>query len=80
MLSGSIMADNQELVRHQLAIPEGGTRSISFESTEDAAFLILSGQPINEPMSSYGPFVMNTPQELNEAIRDFQMGKMGTLA
>lgn len=79
MLLGDVRADGYPLVRHQLAIPEEGVRSISFETNEKSAFLILSGEPINEPMSSYGPFVMNTPQELNEAIRDFQEGKMGTL-
>jgi len=79
MLTGDIQANGRQLIRHQLAIPDLGTRSISIASSEKSEFLILSGEPINEPLSTYGPFVMNTPQELNEAIRDFQLGKMGTL-
>ena len=79
MLSGDVNADGQQLVQHQLGILEEGSRSVSVETSEKSEFLILSGEPIDEPMSTYGPFVMNTPQELNQAIRDFQMGKMGSM-
>ena len=79
MLSGDVKVDSLQLVQHQLGILEEGTHSVYFESNEKSEFLILSREPINEPMSSYGPFVMNTPEELNQAIRDFQNGKMGVL-
>jgi redox-sensitive bicupin YhaK (pirin superfamily) len=42
--------------------------------------LLLSGVPINEPVTTYGPYVMNTQTEIMEAMRDYQMGKMGFLA
>lgn len=46
--------------------------------TEDALFVVLSGEPINEPIVSYGPFVMNTVEEIHEAFEDFRNNKFGT--
>ena len=45
-----------------------------------AKLLVLSGEPINEPVYSQGPFVMNTADEIREAIADYRSGRMGTLA
>jgi redox-sensitive bicupin YhaK (pirin superfamily) len=56
---------------------EGG--AISVEAESDAKFLVLSGEPINEPVVQYGPFVMNTEAEIREAIRDFNAGKFGDI-
>ncbi len=44
-----------------------------------STLLILSGAPINEKVTQYGPYVMNTQTEILEAMRDFQQGKMGYL-
>jgi len=52
---------------------------ISLEALEDTRILLLSGEPLNEKVVSYGPFVMNTQTEIMEAMRDYQMGKMGVL-
>ena len=52
---------------------------ISVEGLEDTRAIFLSGRPIGEPVSSYGPFVMNTQQEIMQAINDYQHGKLGTL-
>jgi hypothetical protein len=40
---------------------------------------VLTGEPIDEPISAYGPFVMNTPEEIRETIAEFQSGKYGSL-
>ncbi|MEL6143728.1 MAG: pirin family protein [Bacteroidota bacterium] len=44
---------------------------------EKTRILVLTGEPINEPVTNYGPFVMNTQTEIMEAMRDYQQGKMG---
>ena len=52
---------------------------ISFTAKKASIILILSGEPINEKVTQYGPYVMNTQTEILEAMRDYQQGKMGHL-
>lgn len=53
---------------------------ISIESVKDTTALLLSGEPIDEPMVGRGPFVMNTAQEIHQAVADYGSGKMGNLS
>ena len=79
-LAGQLRVDDQEnLAKGELArfAQEGNTISIAADEASRA--LILNGTPIEEPVAAHGPFVMNTRDEISEAIQDFQAGKMGHL-
>ena len=52
---------------------------VSVNATADAELLVMSGEPIEEPVVGYGPFVMNTGAEIEQAIDDYQAGRMGVL-
>jgi len=47
------------------------------EGSEGARAILIAGHPLNEPIAQYGPFVMNTQQEIFEAVQDFQAGRLG---
>nr|WP_314494175.1 pirin family protein [uncultured Chryseobacterium sp.] len=53
--------------------------NFTLEATEDSTVLIISGEPINEPIFSHGPFVMNSREEIMQAFEDFNTGKFGYL-
>jgi redox-sensitive bicupin YhaK (pirin superfamily) len=64
---------------HQLAVlgREGATVAVDADEASDV--LLLGGRPLREPVAWYGPFVMNTKQELIDAVDDFQAGRMGSI-
>jgi redox-sensitive bicupin YhaK (pirin superfamily) len=53
--------------------------TITLEAKEDSQLVLLSGEPINEPIASYGPFVMNTRDEIMQAVDDYKSGRFGKL-
>ncbi|WP_166268241.1 pirin family protein [Providencia sp. M-27] len=80
MLRGSMFVDGRSALNEgELMILDDTDSNILLEATEDALVLLLSGDPIDEPVVGYGPFVMNTVQEINEAINDFNSGKFGRI-
>jgi redox-sensitive bicupin YhaK (pirin superfamily) len=80
VLRGSILVNGLESVRQgQLALFDRKGDQITLEASEDAVVLLLSGEPIDEPIVGHGPFVMNTEQEIHQAFADFQSGRFGRM-
>ncbi|MDA8793134.1 pirin family protein [Bacteriovoracaceae bacterium] len=79
ILKGEIKIDNNEFKEQSVIIYEQDGEKINFTTSSDFKALLLNGEPINEPIVAHGPFVMNTKEEINQAIIDYQNGKMGTL-
>lgn len=80
VVRGRIILNGEKEIEKECMVYFGNEGdSIKIEAGEDSWFLVLSGKPIKEPVSTYGPFVMNSNKEIMEAISDYQEGKMGQL-
>ena len=71
--------DGRALGAHQLAVLDDGGATILVEADETSDVLVLGGTPLREPVAWYGPFVMNTRAELEQAVDDFRAGRMGAI-
>ncbi len=82
---GTVGTDDRPFDAHQLTVfGEGGSITIAATDRPDSRtpnfdVLLLGGQPIREPVFAYGPFVMNTQQEVMQAFEDYQKGKLGVI-
>ncbi|UNE44826.1 pirin family protein [Serratia ureilytica] len=80
MLHGAILVNGKDVVREtQMVRFDRAGDSITIEANNDVALLVLSGEPIDEPIVGYGPFVMNSDAEIQQAFRDFNSGKFGSM-
>lgn len=79
LLEGQVQLQGRELASGDLAVLSLDGDSMALTAEKDARILWLSGEPILEPMVGYGPFVMNTREEIVQAVSDFQAGRMGTM-
>jgi len=78
MVKGSLELEEQKmLVQNQIALYERGEPMINLYAPRDAEFFLLGGQPLNEPVYSYGPFVMNTREEIERCYYNYRTGQMG---
>jgi redox-sensitive bicupin YhaK (pirin superfamily) len=81
-ISGSVkLNDNEELLADSFALLENGKgESFTLKALEEnTVVLLISGEPLNEPIAQYGPFVMNTQEQLQQAFEDFNSGKFGNV-
>jgi len=76
---GEVRIAGQTVPTQRMAVLANGGAAdgVLIEASTDARILLLAGQPLKEPIAQHGPFVMNTQQEIHQAIRDFRAGTLG---
>lgn len=79
VIEGQVKVNGQDVKTDHLALFANQGEEFTVEATQDAVALILSGEPLNEPIAAHGPFVMNTQAELIQAFHDYNNGKFGYL-
>jgi redox-sensitive bicupin YhaK (pirin superfamily) len=80
LLNGQVTLEGHGLVEGLNAVVfKKDGEGIALQAVEDTRILLMSAKPLDEPVVSHGPFVMNTQTQVLEAMRDYQMGKMGIL-
>jgi quercetin 2,3-dioxygenase len=82
LLQGDVVVNGAKALQGaaKIATLSADGESITLEPKADSTLLVLSGEPIDEPVASYGPFVMNTQEELVQAFADYKAGRMGQLS
>ncbi|HVY73192.1 MAG TPA: pirin family protein [Puia sp.] len=80
VINGSLEVQGEKAPEHSFVLFRNDGDEILLHAGEDSVVLLISGEPIDEPIASYGPFVMNTQDEIYTAISEFQSGKFGVLS
>jgi len=79
VIEGTITIQEQSVPVNHFVLMANDAEAFSITASEDCIVLVLSGEPIQEPIAAHGPFVMNTREELIQAFDDYQEGKFGSL-
>jgi redox-sensitive bicupin YhaK (pirin superfamily) len=79
MIEGEATINGTKAPADNFVLLKNDGENFEITAAEDAVILILSGEPIDEPIAAYGPFLMNRTEELEQAIQDFNSGKFGVL-
>ncbi|HEY4263899.1 MAG TPA: pirin-like C-terminal cupin domain-containing protein, partial [Micropepsaceae bacterium] len=80
VLKGIVTVNGAKARESEFVLLDRKGEAFRIEAETDATLLVLSGEPIDEPVFGYGPFVMNNEAEIRRAMADYQSGKMGHLA
>ena len=81
VLGGTVQVNDQTVLRGpQVATLSDHGDAVLIEANNDAKLLLLSGEPIDEPVVGYGPFVMNSQAQIAQAVNDFNSGRFGQIA
>ncbi|WP_029049779.1 pirin family protein [Cupriavidus sp. amp6] len=81
VLRGRVTVNAEATVRDaEMVVLDGAGDAVTLEAGSDAVVLLLSGEPIDEPIVGHGPFVMNTEAEIAQAFEDFSSGRFGNMA
>lgn len=78
IVNGEVSVNTQPAGKHILVEFNNDEEEITIRAIEDSVIIFGHGKPFNEPIVAYGPFVMNSPDEIRQAIADYQAGTMGT--
>ena len=73
---GSLELAGRAVTRGELAVLRGGDKVAASAGAAGARFILVAGRPLKEPVARYGPFVMNRPEEIQQAMRDFTEGRL----
>ena len=79
VVEGSVKVNGENVPTDNFILFKNEGETISVEAAGDSILFVISGEPINEPIAAYGPFLMNTHEELEQALEDFNKGKFGYL-
>jgi quercetin 2,3-dioxygenase len=81
LLHGTVLVNGTQVAREaQMVLLDRAGSEVSIEANTDASIVLLSGDPLDEPIVGYGPFVMNTQAEIEQALEDFNSGRFGRMA
>lgn len=80
VVEGNVLINDEPVATDHFILFRNDGEQINLKASENAILLVLSGEPIDEPIAQYGPFLMNTWSEVEQAMKDVNAGKFGVLA
>ena len=79
IVSGQVSVNSESASATELVVLERRGGELTLQAGSDALVFVMNGTPLDEPVAGYGPFVMNTPKEIQQAFADFHAGRLGSV-